>query len=129
MIRSLKAIGNAGHLSSIKTLMKFLPGVSPTVVSISTRAQRAAVQALRHLAARDVHRVSRPKPEQHILQNLFCNSCRFIKKTFYFNIIWLFCQHFIQANCLVQNLLKWLRLSSKPQQCDMNFQYFQFNIK
>uniref|UniRef100_A0A3B3QFP2 Vitellogenin 3, phosvitinless n=1 Tax=Paramormyrops kingsleyae TaxID=1676925 RepID=A0A3B3QFP2_9TELE len=65
LIRSLKAIGNAGHLSSVKTIMKFLPGVSPTVVSVSTRAQRAAVQALRHLAVRDVHRV------QEITLNLF----------------------------------------------------------
>ncbi|XP_048833617.1 vitellogenin 3, phosvitinless [Brienomyrus brachyistius] len=65
LIRSLKAIGNAGHLSSIKTIMKFLPGVSPTVVSVSTRVQRAAVQALRHLAVRDAHRV------QEITLNLF----------------------------------------------------------
>uniref|UniRef100_A0A6Q2Y8M3 Vitellogenin domain-containing protein n=1 Tax=Esox lucius TaxID=8010 RepID=A0A6Q2Y8M3_ESOLU len=57
MVLALKAIGNAGHPSSIKTIIRFLPGVSASPVNISTRVLSAAVQSLRHLAFRDPHTV------------------------------------------------------------------------
>uniref|UniRef100_A0A8C7N8Q5 Vitellogenin 3, phosvitinless n=1 Tax=Oncorhynchus kisutch TaxID=8019 RepID=A0A8C7N8Q5_ONCKI len=58
MVLALKAIGNAGHPSSIKTIRRFLPGVSATPVTLPARVLSAAVQSLRHLAVRDPHSVS-----------------------------------------------------------------------
>ncbi|XP_020311040.2 vitellogenin 3, phosvitinless [Oncorhynchus kisutch] len=57
MVLALKAIGNAGHPSSIKTIRRFLPGVSATPVTLPARVLSAAVQSLRHLAVRDPHSV------------------------------------------------------------------------
>ncbi|XP_036441837.1 vitellogenin 3, phosvitinless [Colossoma macropomum] len=57
MVLALKALGNAGHPLSIKTIMKFLPGFSVKADSLSTRVQSLAVQSLRHLASRDPHTV------------------------------------------------------------------------
>nr|BAM22590.1 phosvitinless vitellogenin [Salvelinus leucomaenis] len=57
MLLALKAIGNAGHPSSIKTIRRFLPGVSATPVTLPARVLSAAVQSLRHLAVRDPHSV------------------------------------------------------------------------
>uniref|UniRef100_A0AAR2IXH4 Vitellogenin domain-containing protein n=1 Tax=Pygocentrus nattereri TaxID=42514 RepID=A0AAR2IXH4_PYGNA len=53
MVLALKALGNAGHPLSIKTIMKFLPGFSVKADSLSTWVQTVAVQSLRHLASRD----------------------------------------------------------------------------
>ncbi|KAG7259865.1 hypothetical protein CRUP_005066 [Coryphaenoides rupestris] len=47
MLLALKALGNAGHPASIKTIMRFLPGVAAN--------PSAAVQALRLIATRDPH--------------------------------------------------------------------------
>ncbi|XP_041695037.2 vitellogenin 3, phosvitinless [Coregonus clupeaformis] len=57
MVLALKAIGNAGHPSSIKTIMRFLPGVSAAPVTLPARVLSAAVQSLRHLAVREPHSV------------------------------------------------------------------------
>ncbi|XP_012677088.2 vitellogenin 3, phosvitinless [Clupea harengus] len=57
MVEALEALGNAGHLSSIKTIIKFLPGISPKAVDLPTRVVSSAVQSLRHLTVRDPHTV------------------------------------------------------------------------
>ncbi|CAL9696109.1 unnamed protein product [Knipowitschia caucasica] len=55
----LKALGNAGHPQSLKTIEKFLPGLNPNAnqEEQSERVQSAAVQAMRLIAARDPHGV------------------------------------------------------------------------
>lgn len=60
MVLSLKALGNAGHPGSIKTIRHFLPGVSANPVSVSPRVLSAAVQSMRLIAARDPHEVRTP---------------------------------------------------------------------
>uniref|UniRef100_A0A672HI71 Vitellogenin 3, phosvitinless n=1 Tax=Salarias fasciatus TaxID=181472 RepID=A0A672HI71_SALFA len=65
MVLSLKALGNAGHPSSIKTIMRFLPGIAASPVSLPARVQSAAVQAMRLIAARD------PLSVQDIAMSLF----------------------------------------------------------
>ncbi|TSM94622.1 Adhesion G protein-coupled receptor L4 [Bagarius yarrelli] len=57
MVIALKALGNAGHPLSLKTIMKFLPGFSIKANSLPIRVQNVAVQSLRHLAIRDPHNV------------------------------------------------------------------------
>uniref|UniRef100_A0A3Q2Y8B3 Vitellogenin 3, phosvitinless n=1 Tax=Hippocampus comes TaxID=109280 RepID=A0A3Q2Y8B3_HIPCM len=57
MVLALKALGNAGHPGSIKTIMRFLPGVSANPVDLPPRVKSAAVQSLRLIAARDPHSV------------------------------------------------------------------------
>ncbi|XP_057697303.1 vitellogenin 3, phosvitinless [Corythoichthys intestinalis] len=57
IVLSLKALGNAGHPGSIKTIMRFLPGVSANPVDLPPRVLSAAVQSLRLIAARDPHSV------------------------------------------------------------------------
>ncbi|XP_072294395.1 vitellogenin 3, phosvitinless isoform X2 [Eucyclogobius newberryi] len=55
----LKALGNAGHPRSLKTIEKFLPGVDPNTNQAETKARvvSAAVQAMRLIATRDPHGV------------------------------------------------------------------------
>ncbi|XP_053723141.1 vitellogenin 3, phosvitinless [Synchiropus splendidus] len=65
MVLALKALGNAGHPSSIKTIMRFLPGVAATPVDLPPRVLSAAVQSMRLIAARDPHSV------QDITMSLF----------------------------------------------------------
>nr|XP_033476965.1 vitellogenin 3, phosvitinless [Epinephelus lanceolatus] len=65
MVIALKALGNAGHPGSIKTIMRFLPGVAATPVDLPPRVLSAAVQSMRLIAARDPHSV------QDITLNLF----------------------------------------------------------
>ncbi|KAM6922087.1 vitellogenin 3, phosvitinless [Xenentodon cancila] len=65
MILTLKALGNAGHPDSIKTIMRFLPGVAATPVDVPLRVQSTAVQAMRLIAPRDPHSV------QDITMSLF----------------------------------------------------------
>lgn len=60
MVLALKALGNAGHPGSIKTIMCFLPGVSANPVNVSSRVLSAAVQSMRLIAARDPHEVRTP---------------------------------------------------------------------
>ncbi|KAG8003726.1 Vitellogenin [Nibea albiflora] len=57
MIIALRALGNAGHPGSIKTIMRFLPGVAATPVDLPPRVLSAAVQSMRLIAARDPHSV------------------------------------------------------------------------
>nr|AVA30493.1 vitellogenin C [Scatophagus argus] len=57
MVITLKALGNAGHPGSIKTIMRFLPGVAATPVDLPPRVLSAAVQSMRLIAARDPHSV------------------------------------------------------------------------
>ncbi|XP_038571649.1 vitellogenin 3, phosvitinless [Micropterus salmoides] len=57
MVIALKALGNAGHPGSIKTIMRFLPGVAATPVDLPPRVLSAAVQSMRLIAARDPHSV------------------------------------------------------------------------
>uniref|UniRef100_A0A8C5CB38 Vitellogenin 3, phosvitinless n=1 Tax=Gadus morhua TaxID=8049 RepID=A0A8C5CB38_GADMO len=57
MVLALKALGNAGHPASIKTILRFLPAVAANPVALPARVQSAAVQALRLIAARDPHTV------------------------------------------------------------------------
>ncbi|XP_062279606.1 vitellogenin 3, phosvitinless isoform X2 [Scomber scombrus] len=65
MVLALKALGNAGHPGSIKTIMRFLPGVAATPVNLSPSVLSAAVQSMRLIAARDPHSV------QDITMSLF----------------------------------------------------------
>uniref|UniRef100_A0A3Q3FKW0 Vitellogenin 3, phosvitinless n=1 Tax=Kryptolebias marmoratus TaxID=37003 RepID=A0A3Q3FKW0_KRYMA len=65
MVLALKGLGNAGHPSSIKTIMRFLPGVAATPVDLPLHVQSAAVQAMRLIAVRDPHSV------QDITMSLF----------------------------------------------------------
>lgn len=58
MVLALKALGNAAHPSSIKTLLKFLPGYTAGAEKLPIRVQSAAVQSFRLLASRDPHSVS-----------------------------------------------------------------------
>ncbi|KAG7514855.1 vitellogenin C [Solea senegalensis] len=57
MVLAMKALGNAGHPGSIKTIMRFLPGVAATAVNLPPRVLSAAVQSMRLIAARDPHSV------------------------------------------------------------------------
>lgn len=57
MVHALEALGNAGHPSSIKTIIKFLPGISPKAVDLPTRVIVSAVQSLRHITVRVPHTV------------------------------------------------------------------------
>lgn len=57
MILTLKALGNAGHPGSLKTISRFLPGVSANPVKVSSRVLSAAVQSMRLIAARNPHEV------------------------------------------------------------------------
>ncbi|XP_061831451.1 vitellogenin 3, phosvitinless [Nerophis lumbriciformis] len=65
VVLSLKALGNAGHPGSIKTIMRFLPGVAANPVDVSPRVRCAAVQSMRLIAARDPHSI------QDITMSLF----------------------------------------------------------
>ena len=58
MVLALKALGNAGHPGSIKTIMRFLPGVAANPVDLSPRVLSAAVQSMRLIAARDPQSVT-----------------------------------------------------------------------
>lgn len=60
MVLALKALGNAGHPGSIKTIRCFLPGISANPVNVSRRVLSAAVQSMRLIAARDPHEVRTP---------------------------------------------------------------------
>ncbi|XP_015826097.3 vitellogenin 3, phosvitinless [Nothobranchius furzeri] len=57
MVLALKALGNAGHPGSIKTIIRFLPGVAATPVDLPLHVESAAVQAMRLIAVRDPHTV------------------------------------------------------------------------
>uniref|UniRef100_A0A3P9DJ31 Vitellogenin 3, phosvitinless n=1 Tax=Maylandia zebra TaxID=106582 RepID=A0A3P9DJ31_9CICH len=57
MFIALRALGNAGHPGSIKTITNFLPGVAANPVDVSCRVQSAAMQALRLTARRDPYSV------------------------------------------------------------------------
>lgn len=57
MVIALRALGNAGHPGSIKTIMRFLPGVAATPVVLPPRVLSAAVHSMRLIAARDPHSV------------------------------------------------------------------------
>ncbi|XP_047443415.1 vitellogenin 3, phosvitinless [Mugil cephalus] len=65
MILALKALGNAGHPGSIKTIIRFLPGIAANPVDLPPRVLSAAVQSMRLIAARDPHSV------QDITMSLF----------------------------------------------------------
>ncbi|XP_060890985.1 vitellogenin 3, phosvitinless [Labrus mixtus] len=65
MVLALKALGNAGHPGSIKTIMRFLPGVSANPVDLPPPVLSAAVQSMRLIAARD------PQSVQDITMALF----------------------------------------------------------
>ncbi|KAI9519363.1 hypothetical protein NQZ68_029530 [Dissostichus eleginoides] len=65
MVLALKALGNAGHPGSIKTIMRFLPGVAANPVDLPPRVLSAAVQSMRLIAARD------PQSVQDITMSLF----------------------------------------------------------
>ncbi|XP_028259009.1 vitellogenin 3, phosvitinless [Parambassis ranga] len=65
MVLVLKALGNAGHPGSIKTIMRFLPGVAANPVDLPPRVLNAAVQSMRLIAARD------PRSVQDITMTLF----------------------------------------------------------
>lgn len=57
MVTVLKALGNAGHPGSIKTIMRFLPGIAASTVELPPSVLSAAVQSLRLIATRDPHSV------------------------------------------------------------------------
>ncbi|XP_066548083.1 vitellogenin isoform X2 [Amia ocellicauda] len=57
MVLALKAIGNAGQPSSIKTIKKFLPGYDEKATKLPLLLQHNAVLALRNIAVKDPRRV------------------------------------------------------------------------
>lgn len=57
MVTALKALGNAGHPGSIKTIMRFLPRLAASPVVLPPSVLSAAVQSLRLIAIRDPHSV------------------------------------------------------------------------
>ncbi|KAM4575550.1 vitellogenin 3, phosvitinless [Fundulus diaphanus] len=57
MVVALKALGNAGHPGSMKTIMRYLPGVAATPVDLPLWVQSAAVNAMRLITTRDPHNV------------------------------------------------------------------------
>nr|XP_057930076.1 vitellogenin 3, phosvitinless [Doryrhamphus excisus] len=57
MVLALRALGNAGHPGSIKTIMRFLPGVAANPVDLPPRVLNAAVQSMRLIAPRDPHTI------------------------------------------------------------------------
>ncbi|KAI5085754.1 vitellogenin 7 isoform X1, partial [Silurus meridionalis] len=61
----LKALGNAGHPASLKTIMKLLPGFGSAVASIPMRVQIDALLALRNIAKKE------PKLVQPVALQLF----------------------------------------------------------
>lgn len=61
MVTALKALGNAGHPGSIKTIMRFLPSVAASPVEVAPSVLSAAVQSLRLIAVRDPHSVREPR--------------------------------------------------------------------
>lgn len=54
---ALKAMGNAGHPASLKTIMKLLPGFSSAAASLPVKVQVDAVMALRNIAKREQRKV------------------------------------------------------------------------
>nr|ADD63988.1 vitellogenin C [Thunnus thynnus] len=58
MVIALRALGNAGHPGSIKTIMRFLPGVAATPVDLSPRVLRCCC------AVYETHRCQRPHSVQ-----------------------------------------------------------------
>ncbi|KAI5614696.1 vitellogenin 7 isoform X1, partial [Silurus asotus] len=62
---SLKALGNAGHPASLKTIMKLLPGFGSAAASIPMRVQIDALLALRNIAKKE------PKLVQPVALQLF----------------------------------------------------------
>lgn len=79
MVIVLKALGNAGHPGSIKTIMRFLPGVAATPVDLPPRVLSAAVQSMRLIAARDPHSV----------RNLPCRTRRNEKRQLYARFLYI----------------------------------------
>lgn len=71
MVIALKALGNAGHPGSIKTIMRFLPGVAANPVNLPPRVLSAAVQSMRLIAARDPHSVRTIYNEQENCKTIF----------------------------------------------------------
>lgn len=71
MVVALKALGNAGHPGSIKTIMRFLPGIAATPVDLPPRVLSAAVQSLRLIAARDPNSVRIPPFRTHRNKRVF----------------------------------------------------------
>uniref|UniRef100_A0A3Q2CDP0 Vitellogenin 3, phosvitinless n=1 Tax=Cyprinodon variegatus TaxID=28743 RepID=A0A3Q2CDP0_CYPVA len=57
MVVALKALGNAGHPASMKTIIRYLPGVAATPVDLPVWVQSAAVKAMRLITTRDPHKV------------------------------------------------------------------------
>ncbi|MBN3313261.1 VIT protein, partial [Atractosteus spatula] len=57
IVLALKAIGNAGQPSSIKRIMKFLPGFSSGASHLTVKVQVDAVMALRNIAKQDRRKV------------------------------------------------------------------------
>ncbi|KAA0712316.1 Vitellogenin [Triplophysa tibetana] len=49
----LKVLGNAGHPASLKTIMKFLPGLRNAATTLPIRVQIDAILALRNIAKRE----------------------------------------------------------------------------
>ncbi|TSM94611.1 Vitellogenin [Bagarius yarrelli] len=62
---ALKALGNAGHPASLKTIMKLLPGFGSAAAAIPIRVQVDAILALRNIAKNE------PKLVQPVALQLF----------------------------------------------------------
>ncbi|XP_049588160.1 vitellogenin 3, phosvitinless [Syngnathus scovelli] len=77
MVLALKALGNAGHPGSTKTIMRFLPGVSANPVDLPPRVLSAAVQALRLIASRDPHSVQQITMSLYLQKDL-CAELRML---------------------------------------------------
>ncbi|XP_072555899.1 vitellogenin-like [Paramormyrops kingsleyae] len=54
---ALKALGNAGHPASLKTIVKLLPGFGSAAASLPVKVQVDAVMALRNIAKREQRKV------------------------------------------------------------------------
>ncbi|KAM4629403.1 vitellogenin 3, phosvitinless [Polymixia lowei] len=70
MVVTLKALGNAGHPGSVKTIMRFLPGVAANPVDLPPRVLSAALQSMRLIAARDPHSIQDVTMSVFVQKNL-----------------------------------------------------------
>lgn len=57
LIPAVKALGNAGHSSSLKLLMKLIPCISAGAARLPHRVHLEAVLALRNIAKKEPRRV------------------------------------------------------------------------
>ncbi|XP_020780334.2 LOW QUALITY PROTEIN: vitellogenin-2-like [Boleophthalmus pectinirostris] len=68
LIIALKAIGNAGHVGSLKTIQKFIPGIGIAAEHLPLHLKIQAVAALKNMAKKE------PRMVQPVVLSLFRNT-------------------------------------------------------